>query len=146
MKTLLFVICAFYSISCSGSAAYKKCQEPAHRNTASCVALNSVVDCTTDSLQPLIKEFTPVVIGLVKEATGGDGLVDWAHVKDSLKDFTMSKGACIVASVVSGLMNAPPRLAPGEILPKREDLRTGFAGMKAALWPGATFHTAQGDL
>lgn len=105
-----------------------------------------VVDCTTANARTLTEQFAPLVDSLLRHATGVDGKIDWAPVKDATKQFALDAGGCVVANVVA--RHLAPRLAD-PTAPQVAGLELDQAALAAGfreLYPGKKFLTPSGEL
>lgn len=64
----------------------------------------AILDCTTKNATSLTKEFGGLYELAIVKATGGDGKVDWAQVKDVTKDFAIDSGMCVANNVIGDLL------------------------------------------
>jgi hypothetical protein len=124
-----------------------------HTQTA-CATLKSggkavasdAIDCTKAEAMKAITQFAPVVDALLVYSTGGDGKIDTAALKSASKSFARDVGGCVVAdAIVRALKPAPA----DPNAPKSSPLVADPVSLRAAiadLYPGASFHTASGDL
>lgn len=107
---------------------------------------SDVVDCTTQNARTLTDQFAPLVDELLRHATGGDGKIDWAPVKDATKQFALDAGGCVLATVVAR-HQAPPKADPAapQVSNLEADPRALLAGFRE-LYPGKRFVTPVGEL
>lgn len=106
-----------------------------------------VVDCTTASARTLTDQFAPLVDQLLRNATGGDGKIDWAPVKDATKQFALEAGGCVLANVIARHQAAPVKADPDapQVANLEADPKALLAGFRE-LYPGKRFVTPLGEL
>lgn len=107
---------------------------------------SDLVDCTKGSAPKAIAEFGPVVDALLVYATGGNGAVNSDAIKDAAKNFGKDVGGCVLADAVARALKPA---ATGSGAPKSSPLQSDPDSLRRALaatFPGAHYHTANGDL
>ena len=107
---------------------------------------SDVIDCTTENARTLTDQFGPLVDELLRHATGADGKIDWAPVKDATRSFALASGGCVVGNVVARAL-APKSTDPDapQVSGLEVDQAQLLSGFRA-LYPGKKFVTTSGPL
>jgi hypothetical protein len=110
----------------------------------------ALVDCTKGAAKDAALQFGPVVEALVAQASGPDGKLSAAPVKELAKGFTREIGGCAVAKAFASLLapaaagSGAPKAAQLELDPA--SVRAVFEDLRREQFGGATFKTDVGTL
>lgn len=142
MKTIAIALTIATLAACSSCATLKEEGK---------ALAGDVVDCTTQHARTLTEQFAPLVDSLLRNATGADGSIDWAPVKQASSKFGLDTGGCVLATVIARHTQprasadpSAPQVSPLEADPAK--LLAGYGVLRAELFPGKTFKTELGTL
>ena len=146
MKILILALAVIFTTSC---ATIAECKQPAHALEAKCIAINSVIDCTTPAAASMISQFKPLLEGAVQHATSGDGGIDLPSIKAVTASLATDDAKCVAAAVFHAAVrrladpNAPKSspLVADPIM-----LKAGFESIRTEQFGGKTFRLPEGSL
>lgn len=109
---------------------------------------DDVVDCMAPALAGSVAELGPAFRDVVKNATAGNGRVDWAPVKAVASPLKSAGSRCAFAAVIAEVLR--PKEQPGApqsepLSADKVDVLTGFEAIRGG-WDGEKFKLESGTL
>ncbi len=111
---LMIPLLAVVTLGNSGCKSAQTCSDPKNASSAQCTIVNAIVDCTgIKSLDSVVAEATPKVLGLLAIARNADGSINWPAIESQLLQLAWQYGMCVIAQIWDTYFGQPPSAGSG---------------------------------